>query len=114
MEKFKTVEEWEQTLGEHIRALRLQRNVDQRELAAQAGVALNAVKRLESGRTATTKTLISVLRVLNRTDWIDALSPPVSINPLQMTNMKAPRQKIFKERKQIKPKDSACIKLLPE
>jgi transcriptional regulator with XRE-family HTH domain len=114
VEKFKTVEEWEQTLGEHIRAIRLQRNVDQRELAAQAGVALNAVKRIESGRNATTKTLISVLRVLNRTDWIDSLAPSISINPLQMISSKTPRQKIFKERKQIKPKDNACIKLLPE
>lgn len=98
MEKFKTVEEWEQTLGEHIHTLRLQRNIDQRELAAHAGVALNAVKRLEAGKTTTTRTLISVLRILNRTDWIDSLSPPISINPLQMTNGKAPRQKIFKER----------------
>lgn len=102
MEKFKTVEEWEQTLGEHIRTIRLQRNIDQRDLAAQAGVSLNAVKSLESGRTTTTKTLISVLRVLNRTDWIDSLSPSISINPLQMTSMKAPRQRIFKERKHSK------------
>lgn len=99
MIEFKTVEEWEQTLGEQVRSLRLQRNIDQRELAAQAGVALNAVKRLESGRTATTRTLISVLRILNRTDWIETLAPAVTINPLQMTNLKTPRQKIFKERK---------------
>lgn len=105
MNKFKTVEEWEQTLGEHIRTLRLQRNIDQRELAAQAGIALNAVKGLESGRTTTTKTLISVLRVLNRTDWLEALSPAITINPLQMVHMKAPRQRIFKERKHIKLKE---------
>lgn len=104
MEKFRTVEEWEQTLGEHIRTLRLQRNIDQRELADQAGVALNSVKRLESGRPVTTKTLISVLRVMNRTDWIESLSPTVSINPLQMSKTKAPRQKIFKERKHTERK----------
>ncbi|MFA7062080.1 MAG: helix-turn-helix transcriptional regulator [Pedobacter sp.] len=105
MGKFKTIEEWEQTLGVHIRTLRLQRNIDQRELAAQAGVALNAVKRLESGQTVTTKTLISILRVLNRTDWIEALSPLITINPLQKTSIKAPRQRIFKERRHIKLKD---------
>jgi transcriptional regulator with XRE-family HTH domain len=105
MDKFKTIEEWEQTMGEHIRTLRLQRNIDQRELAAQAGVALNAVKSLEAGRTTTTKTLIGVLRILNRTDWIDSLSPSISINPLQMDNTKTPRQKIFKERKHGKRKD---------
>ncbi|MDA8414899.1 MAG: helix-turn-helix domain-containing protein [Desulfobacteraceae bacterium] len=104
MDKFKTVEEWEQVLGGHIRALRIQRNIDQRDLAAQAGVALNAVKSLESGRTVTTKTLISVLRVLNRTDWIESLSPPISINPLKMLDVNAPRQKIYKERKHTKSK----------
>jgi transcriptional regulator with XRE-family HTH domain len=95
----KTIEEWGRTLGEQLRNLRLQHNIDQRELAAQAGVALNAVKHLEAGRTATTKTLINVLRVLNRADWLESLSPQVSINPLQMVNLKAPRQRVFKERK---------------
>jgi transcriptional regulator with XRE-family HTH domain len=102
----KTTEEWEQTLGEQIRNLRLLRNIDQRDLAAQAGVALNAVKGLEAGRTATTKTLINVLRVLNRTDWLASLSPQVSINPLQMANLKASRQRVFKERKQPGTKES--------
>lgn len=99
----KTVEEWGRALGEQIRNLRLQRNIDQRDLAAQAGVALNAVKHLEAGRTATTKTLIRVLRVLNRADWLESLSPQVSINPLHMANLKAPRQRAFKERKSLKP-----------
>jgi hypothetical protein len=38
-------------------------------------VALNAVKHLESGHGATVGSLIRVLRVLGRTDWIDALAP---------------------------------------
>ena len=100
----KTTAEWEQILGEQVRTLRLQRNIDQRDLAAQAGVALNAVKGLEAGRPATTKTLINVLRVLNRTDWLKSLSPQASINPLQMANLKASRQRIFKERKQSETK----------
>jgi transcriptional regulator with XRE-family HTH domain len=99
---YKTVEEFEQILGSQIRNLRLMLNIDQRELAAQAGIALNAAKRLESGKTSTTHTLISVLRVLGRTDWLTSLSPQITINPITMTNPKAPRQKVFKERKQRK------------
>jgi hypothetical protein len=34
-----TTEEWETTLGRHLRNLRLRQNVDQRRLAEQAGVA---------------------------------------------------------------------------
>lgn len=102
MSTYQTVEEFEQILGEQIRALRLMLNIDQRELAAQAGIALNAVKRLESGKTSTTRTLISVLRVLGRTDWLTSLSPNVTINPITMANLKRPRQRVFKERKSRK------------
>ena len=47
-----TTEEWEMTLGRHLRDLRLRQNVDQRRLAEQAGVALNVVKNLETGKGA--------------------------------------------------------------
>ena len=43
-----TTAEWAAELGRHVRDLRLRRNIDQRKLARQAGVALNAVKK--SGR----------------------------------------------------------------
>ena len=98
MSNYQTVEEFEQILGGQIRNLRLTLNIDQRELAAQAGIALNAVKRLESGKTSTTRTLISVLRVLGRTDWLTSLSPAITINPITMANLKTPRQRVFKTR----------------
>ena len=56
--------ELEAGLGQQLRALRLRQNIDQRQLAARAGVALNVVKRLETGRGATVKSLIKVLRAL--------------------------------------------------
>jgi transcriptional regulator with XRE-family HTH domain len=68
---------WQARLGEHLRAARLRLNVDQRTVARRAQIALNAVKHLESGHGATVGSLISVLRVLGRTDWIDALATPV-------------------------------------
>jgi transcriptional regulator with XRE-family HTH domain len=71
-------------LGAQLRDLRARRRLDQRQLAHEAGVALNAVKRLESGRGATLTSLIKVLRVLGREDWLAALAPSVSISPLEM------------------------------
>jgi len=99
MSEFYTPEELEERLGAQIRNLRILRNLDQRELAERAGVALNVVKRLESGKTSTTKSLIKVLKILNRTEWLNTLAPQVAINPVQMTSSKAPRQKVFRERK---------------
>ena len=85
--------ELEAEFGQQLRLLRLRQNIDQRQLASQAGVALNVVKRLEAGRGATLKSLIRVLRALGRTDWLNALAPVVSISPLQMAKTKATRQR---------------------
>ena len=88
-----TTEEWEATLGRQLRNLRLRQNVDQRQLAEQAGVALNVVKNLEAGKGATVKSLVKVLRTLGRIDWLDNLAPEVSISPLQMLKTKPSRQR---------------------
>jgi transcriptional regulator with XRE-family HTH domain len=88
-----TTEEWEATLGRQLRDLRLRQNVDQRQLAEQAGVALNVVKNLEAGKGATVKSLVKVLRTLGRAEWMDSLAPAVSISPLQMLKTKPSRQR---------------------
>ena len=80
-------------LGAHLRALRLRQNVDQQALAARAGVALNAVKNLESGKGASVRSLLHVLRALDREDWIQALAPQVSISPLQALKRRPVRQR---------------------
>jgi transcriptional regulator with XRE-family HTH domain len=86
-------DEWEAELGRQIRALRLRRNLDQVQLADRAGIALNAVKHLESGKGATLRSLVQALRVLNRVEWLRTLAPAVSISPVQMLKAKAPRQR---------------------
>ena len=88
-----TAEEWAATLGRQLRDLRLRQNIDQRQLAEQAGVALNVVKNLEAGKGATVKSLVKVLRALGRVEWIDSLAPAVSISPLQMLKSKPSRQR---------------------
>jgi transcriptional regulator with XRE-family HTH domain len=84
--------------GEQLRDLRLRRNVDQRQLAEQAGVALNAVKNLENGRGATLSSLVKVLRSLGRADWLATLAPTVDISPMQMLKAKQPRQRASKSK----------------
>lgn len=88
----------ELALGEQLRAIRLRANLDQRQLAERAGVALNAVKNLENGKGSTLHSLIQVLKVLDRTDWLGALAPAVSISPVQMLKTRAPRQRASRPR----------------
>ena len=97
MKSIKSPEEIEQTLGENLKRLRLQRGFSQQLLSNKAGISLNALKHLENGEGANIKTLIRVIRALGREDWIDSVAPAISINPLHMvphkhTRMRAPRR----------------------
>jgi transcriptional regulator with XRE-family HTH domain len=85
-----TTDEWEAELGQHLRSLRLRQNIDQRQFAERAGVALNAVKRLEAGKGATVTSLVKVLRALGREDWLGTLAPQVTVSPLQLLKDKKP------------------------
>ncbi|MBI5202964.1 MAG: helix-turn-helix transcriptional regulator [Elusimicrobia bacterium] len=88
-----SAEELAQSMGEDIRSLRLQRNLTQQTLAAQAGVSLSALRHLESGEGANLSTLIRAVRALDRQEWLRALAPQVTINPLHMTSTLGPRRR---------------------
>jgi hypothetical protein len=68
-----TTPEWEAEIGWQLRAIRLRTQIDQVELANRAGVALNSVKHLESGKGATMTSFIKVLRALDRVEWLRTL-----------------------------------------
>ena len=85
-----TTVEWEAQLGQHLRALRLRQNIDQRQLAERADVALNVVKKLEGGKGSTVTSLIKVLRALGREEWLGTLAPQVTVSPLQLLKDKKP------------------------
>ena len=86
-------------LGEQCKRLRLNRNQDQKTFAEGAGVSVSALKNLENGNGASLKTLIKVMRYLGRTDWLQSLSPVVSISPLQLAALKHHRQRASSPRK---------------
>lgn len=88
MERILTDEETEQIIGENIKALRLQKNILRKKLCSQAGVSLTALKNLETGKGTTLKTLVKIVRALGRQDWLIALAPKATINPLHMVKEK--------------------------
>ena len=96
-----TTEEWAAEVGTQLRQLRLRKEIDQKQLSEMAGVALNAVKNLESGNGATLSSLIKVLRALDRVEWLQSLAPNVSISPLQLLKTKHPRQRASRRKKHV-------------
>ena len=88
-----SADDWENQLGLELRSLRLRQDVDQRTLADRAGVALNVVKHLETGKGSTLASLVKVLRALGRVEWLNSLAPTVSISPMQMLKTKRVRQR---------------------
>src|SRR6185436_20184829 len=93
MKSDETTRTWEERLGAQVRGLRLRADLTQRELADRSGIALNAVKHLESGRGTTLATLVRVLRTLDRVDWLRSLAPSITISPLQALRARGPRQR---------------------
>ncbi len=96
-----TTEEWEKRIGDQVRNLRIRMNLDQRVLAERSGVSWSAVKNLEGGKGVSLKTLIRVLRILDRTVWLESLSPVTTISPMQMARTKEPRKKVYATRKKV-------------
>lgn len=83
-------DELEVTLGESVRAQRIEQRLTQLELATRANVSVGAVKNLENGRGSTTTTLVRVVHVLGQDHWLSVLAPSESsFNPL--TLLEAPR-----------------------
>lgn len=92
----RTVEEWETLVGEQIRAARVASDLDQTRLAALADVSVGALSNLERGKGSSLKTVVAVVRALGRTDWFEALAPPVTVSPMQMlrAKQKSPRTRV--------------------
>jgi transcriptional regulator with XRE-family HTH domain len=93
MKTIATPNELESMLGEHLKALRLQKNLDRQTLCDRAGVSMNALRHLETGQGSTVKTLVRVVRALERQEWLAGVAPIASINPLHMVRDKPLRQR---------------------
>ena len=89
----RTVEEMQMDLGEKLKQLRLNKNLDQKTLASQAGVSVRALRNLEGGAGSTLATLVSVTRALGRESWLNTVAPVATINPLTLTTRASRRQR---------------------
>lgn len=88
VERSGTSTEWEGWIGEQVRTARVAARLDQARLAALANISVGTLSNLERGNGSTLKTLVSVVRALDRTDWLEALAPSVSVSPMHLLRAK--------------------------
>ena len=101
---FQTPEELLRTLGERIRKLRIGRMLDQKEVAARAGIALRTLRALETGKGSTTETFLRVLKALDALGGLELLVPEPSISPLEIWRSRyrqRPRQRVRRRREEM-------------
>jgi transcriptional regulator with XRE-family HTH domain len=83
-----------QELGQRIERLRLRRNRSLVDVAEAAGVGSATLQRLESGKNANLKTLVQVLRALDRLGDLDNVVPDVEVSPFEISDSrKTPRRR---------------------
>ena len=82
-----------QELGQRLAQLRLNRNLLQDALAAEAGVSLRTLTRIENGEPSQTINVLRVLRVLGLLENLEALVQPPPLSPLQQLQLQGKKRK---------------------
>jgi len=82
-------------LGSRFRRHRIRRELTQRDLAHEAGVSIDTVKRMETGRPVGTDNLLRMLRVLGLVEALDQAIPEPPPSPLErLARQGAERQRV--------------------
>ncbi len=79
-------EQTEKLLCQRLETIRLSRNVTQAELAAESGVSIRTIRRMENGEGVSLATFIRVLKALQLADRLDALVPNQTVQPIERVN----------------------------
>jgi len=95
-----SIEALQSDLGRRIEALRLGRNIQQSQLATEAGVSRRTITRLESGQSVSIDTLLRVMRALGLSGRIATLLPEPSVQPVERVRAKRKERRRASGRKQ--------------
>ena len=83
----------ERMLGRRLLEIRLARNINQTDLAAEAGISRRTMTRLENGEGVSLDTLIRVMRALRLADRFAVLLPDPAIRPIERIRQGKERQR---------------------
>jgi transcriptional regulator with XRE-family HTH domain len=78
----------EAEIGQRLESLRLAQNINQSDLAAEAGVSRRTITRLENGGGISVETLVRIMRALGIANRLDMLLPDPSLRPIDRVRLK--------------------------
>jgi transcriptional regulator with XRE-family HTH domain len=75
-----------QEIGARLQRLRLQQNRTLAEVASAAGLGPATLQRIEAGANVNLKSLVQVLRVLNRLSDLDSIIADIEVSPFEVSH----------------------------
>ncbi len=75
-------------LGAQLKQMRLNRNLTQKQLSKRSGLSRSAISDLENGAGGTMRSLVQVLRALDKLDILSHFKTEAPISPIQVAKMR--------------------------
>jgi len=100
-----TSDQMEAALCKQLENIRLARNMTQAQLAAEAGVSLRTIGRMEQGQGVSLDTFIRVLTAFGIQNLLESLLPDPAVRPIERVNLSGVERQRARPRKPD-PQDS--------
>lgn len=88
------------TLGTRLKACRIARGMKQQELAAESGVGVSTIAKIENGQSVAFSLLVSILRTLGLLENLDLLVPEQKPSPLELLRTQGKQVKRVRSKKE--------------
>jgi transcriptional regulator with XRE-family HTH domain len=94
-------------IGRRVGQYRLNRNLTQAQLAAEAGISGPTLQRLEYGQPSQLTTLLRVLRALGLLENLEGLIPEPPVSPIQQAKLKGKTRRRASGKSTVEEKSSS-------
>lgn len=79
-------------IGKRLKEYRIRKNLQQKEIAENAGISLDTVVRMERGSSITTEKFLRILRVLDMLENLEEFIPDPPLSPILMRKLKGKKR----------------------
>ena len=86
-------------LGTRLKASRISSGLKQQELAAESGVGVSTIAKIENGQSVALSLLVSVMRTLGLLENLDLLVPEQKPSPMELLKMQGKQVKRVRTKK---------------